>query len=168
MQKQNRNPCRAIESSTKYNAKFKNDVKPCLLKNSENHCAYCDHYFWNAGELNIEHFKSRKNHLKLETVYNNLYAACNSCNSRKRDDNYPDIEPHRPDNNDYSFEDYYYFEPATGEIELLDEDDNTSKQTLHFLNLNNPDLKKARKNFCLSWYKEKERPGKSFRFIDLI
>ncbi len=53
MRKQNRYPCKAIQELTKYNDKYKKSVKPCLLKNSERHCSYCDEYFRNQGNLVI-------------------------------------------------------------------------------------------------------------------
>lgn len=166
MQKQNRQTCDAIVGLIEYNQAFKNAVKPCLLRNSKNYCSYCDSFHWNAGDLIIEHFKNRHKFSELETDYSNLYAACWSCNNRKRDENYPAINPLRPDSRDYNFDKYFYFEADTGKILLLDENDIVSKETLHFLNLNNPDLKKARKDFFQTWFENQERPGNSFRFIE--
>lgn len=164
MHKQNRKPCKAIEGLTKYNKAFKDAVKPCLINNSENHCAYCDEHFFNSGNLVIEHFKGRTKFPKLETHYPNLYAACNSCNSRKRDENYPKIEPLRPDDKDYNFDDNFYLDAETGELISLTD---IAKITRDFLNLNNQDIKKARKDFCSEWLKKRERPSKSYRFIEL-
>lgn len=164
MHKQNRKPCVAIEGIKKYTSKFKKSVKPCLLKNSQNFCSYCDCYQDNDGNLLIEHFKGRTKFPELEAEYSNLYAACFSCNNRKKDENYPTSEPLRPDNEDYDFDKYFYFEPDKGEIIALNEN---AEITLNFLNLNNSDIKKARINFCTEWKKKGERPGKSFRFIEL-
>lgn len=168
MHKQNRQPCEAIRGLTEYNDVFKKAVKPCLLNNSGNYCSYCDSFYWNDGGLQIEHFKSQANNPpELKIDYNNLYAACGSCNRRKLDNQYPDEEPLRPDDIDYNFNKHFYFEPDTGKILLLNEDDSIAKKTLHFLNLNNIDLKNARKKFCKEWAETEQRPGKSYRFIKI-
>lgn len=167
MIKQNRNLCERIEGLTEYNQKFKNAVKPCLLKNSDNHCSYCDERFESEGNLIIEHFKSRAKFPEFSADYNNLYAACFSCNNRKRDENYPEQEPLRPDTEDYCFAKNFYFVPRSGELLALN---NIAQITIDFLNLNNIDVVKARRNFLKKWNKceNKQRPSSSYRFIELI
>ena len=87
-----------------------------MLINSENYCSYCDGYQDNNGNLLIEHYKGRTKFPEFETEYSNLYAACFSCNNRKRDENYPKNEPLRPDHKDYEFNDHFYFDPENAEI----------------------------------------------------
>ncbi len=169
MFKQNRKTCKAIDGLTEYNQKFKDTVKPCLLLNSNNHCSYCDEHFFNNGNLIIEHFKSRAEFSDLKpTNYFNLYASCNSCNSRKRDKNYSATRSLKPDCENYNFDKYFYFEPDTGKIIVDGYKRNIAQHTIDFLNLNNPDLKKARRKFWKIWIKNNKRPDESYRFIELF
>jgi len=167
MHKQTRLTCTAINGLLVYNQVFKDNVKPCLLKNSQNHCSYCDEHSFNAGNLMIEHFKSVNFFPHLEAEYSNLYASCFACNNRKRDASYPTMEPLRPDDAEYSFDKYFHFEPDTGKIILLDTNNLQAEATLTFLNLNNLDTRNARKNFVNDWIARKSRPSYSYRFIEL-
>jgi len=103
MNKQKRIPKQISIISNNYNT-FKDLVKPYLLKMSDNHCSYCDEYFFNVGNLLVEHFQNKKDFPKLTFEWNNLFIACNSCNSRKRDKQYSENpSPIKPDEDDYSF-----------------------------------------------------------------
>ena len=164
MLQQNRKPCPAIEGLSEYNAAFIKAVKPCLIANSEHYCSYCDAYKWHDGDLEIEHFRGKTEFPELAATYSNLYAACTSCNRRKKRKS-PSIEPLRPDDATYNFDTYFYFEPDTGKILLVDENDRIAKETIDFLNLNHVDLAKARQNFFREGIKTGNRLGKSYRFI---
>lgn len=168
MQKQNKQPCSEIENiaPSVSDETFRKKVKPCLVKNSESHCSYCDEHFFNQGILEVEHFKSKTKFPDLEREYSNLYASCNACNKRKRDENYPKNGTLRPDHENYRFDKYFFFEPDSGKIETL-QTNTLAENTIDFLNLNNSDLQAARRMFCYQWYKKGKRPSGSYRFINL-
>jgi len=170
MQKQNRKPCPAIEKLDEKTSdtKFRKMVKPCLLKMTENHCSYCDEHFWNEGNFFVEHFKYRIGYSELKREYSNLYLSCFSCNNRKRDSHYPEIEPIRPDDDDYEFDKYFYFEPDSGKLILLDENNEKAKATIEYLNLNNDDIVGARHSFVNAWASSGSRPCLSYRFIQIL
>ncbi len=167
MQKQNRPACSKIQNMSdteNYDSIFKPIVRKCLLIMTENHCSYCDEHFWETKKLEVEHFKPKAKFPELEKKYSNLYLSCNSCNKHKKQI-YPKIEPIRPDDRNYEFSKFFYFEPDTGNIKVLGNNEK-AEQALNYLNLNRSSLKQARFDFCKIWAEKDKRPDLlSFRFI---
>ncbi len=170
MQKQQRNNCVAIEGLSIYDEKFKKAVKPCLIKNTENHCSYCDSHHFDNGNLHIEHYIYRKERPDLSADYSNLYISCPACNSRKRDTLYPENEPFpiRPDAQEYEFEHYFFYEHDTGKLVETGDFCQVSKITIEFLNLNHQDMCNARKKYIAHYKKHRKEQLLSYRFLNSL
>ena len=143
---------------------FKNCIKPTLLQMSENHCSYCDEHFYNSGNLLVEHFQNKNVFPELKFEWENLFVACGSCNSHKRDSLYSENPKSiKPDEPDYCFDKYFGFDSYNGKIIAKD---NRAKLTIDFLNLNNEHNTEARLSFISELVNNEGRiPDKSFRFI---
>ncbi len=164
MHKQNRTPkpdCNDINYK-----EFRDCVKPFLLLISGNHCSYCDEYFYNSGNLVVEHFQNKKDYPELEYVWENLFVACNSCNAHKRDNKYSEIpKPIKPDEPDYFFDKYFHLDSYSGKL-IAKKDNDRAKATINFLNLNNDDVTEARLLFINKLIENNEQVFEdSFRFI---
>jgi uncharacterized protein (TIGR02646 family) len=86
---------------------------------TDGHCSYCDAnetLIGAVGEHQIDHFrpKSRLEFYELVCTWTNLFLTCGTCNKAKRDT--WDELLLRPDDDDYRFERYFEFRPATGEL----------------------------------------------------
>lgn len=82
------------------------------------HCNFCDGLLGPQSTETIEHYKP-KTDFPLEAYdWPNLYFCCNACQSEanKR----PFAETLRPDNADYEFDRYFYFDRQTGEVKVME------------------------------------------------
>lgn len=91
-------------------------LMPELLVLTEEHCAFCDGYPLDGnGKPTIEHFKPKSTFPLEAFAWSNLYPACFACNAVKRE--HWDVLLLRPDEIGYTFDRYFKFKRATGEIE---------------------------------------------------
>ena len=101
-----------------------------LLKMTDNHCSFCDRKFDDdeiENSIEIEHFKPKVKFPESAYLWNNLFIICHVCNKIKGDF-YNDIML-KPDNN-YKFDNHYRCIYKTGELELLEANNETAKITI--------------------------------------
>ncbi len=116
-----------------------------LIKEQKNFCAYTEKYISNLETVEVEHFNSSK---KYNDDYYNYYAVLRKANLYKKDEKYKNAtfftnlffqnEQKFNDKIEYLKGDFIYSE--------IDENDVESKEFIDFLDLNNSDLVKERKN----------------------
>ncbi len=152
---------------------FAKKVKPFLLKQSQYHCSYCDKYFINNDESEVEHYKPKAQYPELEFDWENLFASCPTCNKQKEKD-YKKYEntplPIRPDEENYSFFRYFAVDFSTGEIicneNLKEQDKIRAENTIKYLGFNKGDKPASRIRFLKNIKKYKAlKPSVSYRYI---
>lgn len=96
-------------------------VSDILVKNlsllTNYHCSYCDLFPVEKGadKPSIDHFKPKSTYEDLAYEWTNLFLACYSCQSYKLE-KYPDIEPLKPDESYYTFDEYFEIDFHSGKI----------------------------------------------------
>lgn len=143
-------------------------AKPLLLKMSNNHCSYCDLFFENRDNSEIDHLLPKKFFPQLEFDWTNLFAVCALCNKQKG--NHYSKLLIRPDDVDYDFFTYFDYDFATGEIypniNLSQYENSQAIATIKILGFNKGDKPKSRKRF-LTYIGTKSElyPDVSYRFL---
>jgi uncharacterized protein (TIGR02646 family) len=125
------------------------------------HCAYCDHYeLGPASQETIDHFRPKSTFPELAYDWSNLFPACNVCQSSKREKFEEALL--KPDAPEYSFERFFIFDFATGEIQPCPsssvEERNRAETTIRILGLNLSKRNRARKRACRHHYSPKLWP----------
>jgi uncharacterized protein (TIGR02646 family) len=121
------------------------------------HCAYCDAFpITAAGKEEIDHFrpKSRPEFYHLVCDWDNLFFCCTACNGEKLEK--WDADLLKPDEPDFSFENYFIYITDTGELEpspaATEENQRRAAKTIAILGLNRDGAcflrKQAIKNLC--------------------
>lgn len=87
---------------------------PILQQMTNYHCSFCDRSELETGGETIEHFRPASKFPLLSYVWINLFYCCNHCQKSKGDE--PERLLIRPDASGYSFEKYFLFDAATGNI----------------------------------------------------
>lgn len=98
-----------------YEGKMVNEhLESVLLGMTKNHCAFCDGYELGADiEPTIEHFRPKSSFPLLAYEWSNLFPACRYC---QRKNNEFDERLLKPDEPDYDFYRYFYFDDETGAL----------------------------------------------------
>jgi uncharacterized protein (TIGR02646 family) len=137
-----KNGCKATDWSWRSSVCF-TEIRSDLLKATTDHCSFCDSQPVLTAE--VDHFKSKMTYPFEAFSWPNLYACCGSCNKAKGS-----AEPGgaiRPDEAGYLFE-RYFLRDLDGTLSAnpaaTEEDQERATQTIQFLKLNRPDLKKSR------------------------
>lgn len=169
MQKQKRTKTPNTDKTLSWKT-FAKKVKPFLLENSQNHCSYCDIYFENRENSEIDHYKPKNQYPELEFEWVNLFAVCSICNKQKLRVFPENNTPIKPDDQNYNFFKYFDFEYETGKISiskgLSKSDYLRAKETIDFLGLNKGDKPNSRKRFLQNLDIKKELyPEVSYRYI---
>ncbi len=96
-----------------------------LLRNelsnlTSGHCSFCDGFPLNdTSKETIEHYYP-KNEFKEKTyLWNNLFLCCDKCQSNANSDK-PFYYTLKMDDELYSFDEYFWFEPQDGKIKVLE------------------------------------------------
>lgn len=124
-------------------------IIPRLREQTDKHCSYCDFYLPRLADTTIDHFKpkGKEAYYKFAYQWENLYACCGHCQKAKREKF--DEALLRPDDPTYSFERYFMFKFATGEIQpnptASEPDLHRAKVTIELLNINEEEQKLLRK-----------------------
>jgi len=112
------------------------------------HCAFCDRALEPIGDSDeeIEHFKPKSKYPKSAYEWKNLYPICSKCNKIKLH-RFTDLLL-RPDDENYAFEKWFWYNPLSGEIEPKYEnlDFNRADKTIELYGLNRVALKNRRRN----------------------
>ena len=107
----------------------------------EKRCAYCEiRPLVKGGEKpSIDHFKPKSIYEELAFEWTNLFLACYQCQEYKGN-NYPDIEPLKPDTLEYDFDYWFEINWATYEIQSNpqrdEEEQARATETIKWLGLN--------------------------------
>lgn len=87
---------------------------------TKGHCSFCDFFPLNDGtKKTIEHYYP-KNQFKEKTYeWENLFYCCDKCQSNANKVLVFEYTL-KPDDLDYDFDKYFYFDPQTGRIEIME------------------------------------------------
>jgi uncharacterized protein (TIGR02646 family) len=91
------------------------------------HCSFCDsHPIGTSSTQTIEHYLPKKEFPLKSYQWENLFFCCNQCQT-----NANSIKGFKytlkPDDSDYSFDKYFWFDASTGKIEILEDKDDEIK-----------------------------------------
>lgn len=93
-----------------------------LLKMTQKHCSFCDAFPMQSDvEDTIEHFRPKAIFPLLAYHWYNLFVACRNCQKIPKGFGKSPIKFRKllkPDATNYSFQKFYYFDTATGTIEI--------------------------------------------------
>lgn len=140
---------------------IRNKIKEnILVLEQEEYCPYCEKRIYASDDGHIEHIKPRDNYPKEFQDYENIIVSCNqknSCGVHKKNNYDSKFINLVTDNPEY----YFDYNIASGEIVPKTNDENSNEYiravyTIDTLNLNNYELKEARKAFIdiLEVYRE--------------
>ncbi len=112
-----------------------------LTKTTDDRCSYCDIRPVRKGAVkpSIDHFKPKSDYPDLAYEWTNLFLSCYQCQEYKGS-RYPDVEPLKPDSEEYNFD--YWFEIKWETYEVLpnplrdENEQKRAKSTIEWLGLN--------------------------------
>lgn len=169
--RKNDNPAYVFAWKTFNKQKINHLILPILKEQTQERCSYCDFFPLRLNDRTIDHFKPKGIPAFYQYVYQweNLYACCGHC-QQARGENYDDALL-RPDEPDYSFDRYFIFKVATGEIlprpNATDVERQRAAVSIRFWKMNDTEQCKARLIFW-EFYRSKQ-PGDltdfAFRFL---
>jgi len=86
---------------------------------SAGHCSFCDDYpiGTNSTET-IEHYFPKKEYFCLTYFWENLFYCCTKCQSEANKHAFEYTL--KPDNEEYEFDDYFYYDNDSGELQVLE------------------------------------------------
>ncbi len=137
---------------------------PILRTATKKHCAFCDDKITKGT---IEHFRPKSEFPLYSYVWRNLFPSCNICQEKN---NRFSKYLLKPDRKSYSFNKYFLYNSASGEIEVnpkaIDEDKIKAEVTIEIYKLNSPEQIESRMD-CFENYSNKgiERDKLPYRFI---
>ncbi len=126
----------------------KQQIRKQLIEMSSNLCAYCNCWLKVTEYTpHIEHYKPKEKFPNLEIVWHNLFASCPKCNEIKGS-KFPDIEPLKPDKENYHFDYWFKIDFETNFIKPNKlrnlEEQEIAQKTIDWLGLNDNDRPEAR------------------------
>lgn len=127
----------------------RNKILELLREMTKDHCSYCDGFPMEAmlGDT-IDHFKPKSIFPTDAYKWENLFLCCNIC--QKRINQYEDILL-KPDEIEYEFGKYFFYNTESGELEpnkLADsKDQERTEYTIRMFKLNEYNRPKSRKMF---------------------
>jgi uncharacterized protein (TIGR02646 family) len=118
---------------------------PLLIADTKHHCSYCDKR--PIGVETIDHFKPKSSYPLDSYSWENLFVACYDCQVSRWED-YQEILL-KPDEIEYEFETYFYYDEYSGELSPSGEEDSIEYEradfTIKSFKLNERGLPEARK-----------------------
>ena len=148
-------------------------LAPFLQAQTQHHCSYCDAYPAQLGDKTIDHFcpKSEALYFLMAYTWQNLYSACNHCQTAKMENFSEDLL--RPDDPSYSFDRYFIYNFATHEIEVnpgtSPSDQSSAYTTIQIFQFNYPEKTTLRRHAWERWMRsqlqEQVLEDFPFRFI---
>lgn len=122
------------------------EIRSHLARMTQDHCAFCDGINGVVSQKTVEHFHPKSGFPDLAYKWNNLFSCCNVCQSCKGEKF--DEALLKPDEPEYTFDNYFMVSIVTGAIEPLPQLDESARWraevTIRLYGLNLPDRKKAR------------------------
>jgi len=123
---------------------------------TNNCCSFCNIRPVRKGAIkpSIDHFKPKSDFPELAYEWTNLFLSCYQCQEYKGS-SYPDIEPLKPDNEEYDFD--YWFEIKWETYEILPNslrdttEQKRAEKTIEWLGLNNDSRPTSREEELLKF-----------------
>jgi uncharacterized protein (TIGR02646 family) len=151
--------------------KLNHILHPILSLQTQHHCSFCDNYPLDRGDNTIDHFKPKGTEAFYHLAYswNNLYIACNGCQTAKMEQYHDDLL--RPDDIQYQFDEYFQYNYTQHTLEpRVDKPEENQRRatiTIAIFNLNYTGLSKARKHAFERFTNADEKiiDDYNFRFI---
>lgn len=146
--------CKAGKRSWRSSGKLYMVIRKELEDLTKDHCSFCDDKPLGVkSKQTIEYYFPKNDFPCLTFAWENLFYCCDKCQSNANKNN-PFTYTLKPDNEDYLFEDYFYYDQDSGDLKILENlvKDNPEKfkQASAFLKRyglsNNPKLNQVRKN----------------------
>lgn len=128
------------------------ELRSQLFLLTQGHCTFCDGYpIGENSKETIEHYFP-KNDFPLQAYeWENLFYCCDKCQSEAN--KIPFIATLKPDDTTYSFNELFYFDYGTGELNVLEHLESTdiakfqnAKSFLQRYGINSPIRNQSRKN----------------------
>lgn len=117
-----KNPTSDSFSWHEYKGKRVNEILIEALRiASDSHCAFCDKHAPENDSDSIEHFFPKKKYCDLAFRWMNLFLCCTGCQKRPKNWKQYKDKHHlilKPDEEDYSFDRYFIFNTANGNIDI--------------------------------------------------
>ncbi len=143
-------------------------IQIALGNANQEHCAFCDGGLYVESLCTVEHFRPKSTHPELTYAWQNLFPACNGCQSAKGSKF--DEALLKPDDEDYDFAKYFQLNYLSGEIEPLESasqaDQVRADVTIRMYGLNKYAILSGRKHERKHWVSREpsERVLDDFRF----
>lgn len=133
-----------------------------LKKQTQDHCSFCDGYPIDVVSMEtIEHFHPKSIFIDKAYDWHNLYFACTQCQNvknvhdRKKESDSSLLL--KPDDKDYNFYDYFYWDYDSGVLEIIpsisEEKKAKAEQTKSAFGLNDCNRPVYRKEQRRRWFK---------------
>ncbi len=153
------------------------DLRPLLHDLTQGHCSFCDGF--PIGEVSlepIEHYFPKAQFPLMAYQWENLFYCCDKCNSEANKTTFEYTL--KPDDTDYTFSSYFYFDSDTGKITVLENLENSAPKKFNKANkflqrygINTPKRNMARihlmndiKNFHNNKNPSDSRKRKDFKY----
>lgn len=109
------------------------ELRTQLSAQTQEHCSFCDSFLLSdTSKETIEHYQPKKEFPELAYQWENLYFCCDKCQSAAN--SIPFSPSLRPDSQGYHFDNYFYFDTLTGNVEVLENKQGKEKENaLRFL-----------------------------------
>ena len=137
---------------------------PFLIEDSRKSCAYCNglfppKVFANLEEPEIDHFISKTQDCMQAYTWENLFAVCSTCNSKRKLRKLPEgFDIIKPDNVKYTFAEYFLVEINYSDKKIfIKSRNNTGENTIEYLGLNKNHLPTTRFNEINYFFKNKPK-----------
>jgi len=103
------------EFTWRFGEKKKRELKNLLKNMTAYHCSYCDSFPIGRRQIKdtIDHFRPKDIFKLLAYLWENLFIACHYC--QERNDDFDELLL-KPDEADYSFDEYFAFDFTTFKI----------------------------------------------------
>jgi len=104
-----------------------------LANLTQGHCSFCDGYPFSMSKQTIEHYFPKAQFKEKTYEWSNLFICCDKCQSNANRIN-PFQYTLKPDDEDYSFDEYFWFNAADGKVNVLENiDEAKQKNASNFL-----------------------------------
>jgi uncharacterized protein (TIGR02646 family) len=159
------------------------EIRTQLASITNYHCSFCDSYpVAKTSKETIEHYYPKAEYPLQAYDWDNLFYSCDKCQEESNKISF--VKTLKPDEFDYFFDKYFYFDLSSGEIKVLEHlkvqsptDYNNAKLFLERYGINSPTRNQSRqrlyedvRNYLIAMNNnysifERERNDFEFRFV---
>jgi uncharacterized protein (TIGR02646 family) len=138
---------------------------PALKQMTDEHCAYCDGYPLDTiCTPTIDHFQPKSKFPELAFTWDNLFLCCQFCQGSEGKADSWNADALKPDQADYQFEKYFYYEYETGRLHpnssATPDDQHRAEATIKLMGLNKGGRPEARKRDL-----KRPKEDRTYRFL---